>query len=331
MSVVTYQDIANRLGPDSKVARIIEMLNQTNEILSDMQTKEGNLPTGELSVIRTGLPTVTWRRLNYGVQPSKSQTAKVTDSCGMLEAYAEVDKDVADLNGNTSEFRLSEDQSYLEAMNQEMAKTIFYGNTAIYEERFNGVACRYPAGQLVASEDRTKSAFNVVNAYSSASGSDQFSMWLFVWGENAVHGIYPKGSTAGFIHEDKGQVTLEDDANGRFEGYRSHYQWKLGLVVKDWRYAVRICNIDRSAITTTTVDLLAAMTDAYYKIPSFGMGKAAFYAPAWVLAWLQKQVQAKNNVLQTIQDPAGRPVTQFLGIPIRRCDQLVAEDVVSFA
>jgi hypothetical protein len=47
-------------------------------------------------------------QLNYGVASSKSRTAQVTDSCGMLEAYAEIDKALADLNGNSAAFRLSE-------------------------------------------------------------------------------------------------------------------------------------------------------------------------------------------------------------------------------
>jgi hypothetical protein len=328
---VTYLDLASRLGPDNKVSKIIEMLNQTNEILNDMVTKEGNLQTGHKSVIRTGLPAVAWRLLNYGVAKSKSTTAQVTDTCGMLEAYAEVDKDLAMLNGNTADFRLSEDQAFLEAMNQAMALTLFYGSTAVNPERFTGLTPRYSSGQIVSSLNPLLSAYNVVNAYSSASGADQYSMWLIVWGDNTIHGIYPQGSEAGFIHEDRGQQTVSDGAGGQYEALRTHYQWKLGLCVKDWRYAVRIANIDASAITSSTVDILAAMTDAYYKIPSFAMGKACFYAPPFVLAWLHKQAAARTNVIQTTTDPAGRPIVSFLGIPIRRCDQLVQESLVSFA
>jgi len=94
---VTYLDIASRLDPNDKVAKIIEMLATQNEILKDAVTVEGNLPIGHKTTIRTGLPSVTWRLLNYGVQPSKSTTAQVIDTCGMLEAYAEVDKALADL------------------------------------------------------------------------------------------------------------------------------------------------------------------------------------------------------------------------------------------
>ena len=85
-NVVTYMDIASRLGPDNKISGIIELMDDTNAILEDMAVVEGNLPTGHKTTIRTGLPTVTWRLLNYGVQPSKSITSQVTDTCGMLES-----------------------------------------------------------------------------------------------------------------------------------------------------------------------------------------------------------------------------------------------------
>ena len=109
INAATLTDVAKRLDPNGKIDKIVELLAQTNPILQDMMFVEGNLPTGHRTTVRTGLPATTWRLLNYGVQPSKSTTAQVTDACGMLEAYAEVDKALADLNGNTAEFRLSED------------------------------------------------------------------------------------------------------------------------------------------------------------------------------------------------------------------------------
>jgi len=100
-NVLTLADWAKRLDPDGKVPAIVELLAQTNDLLMDMQWIEGNLPTGHRTTVRTGLPTVAWRLLNQGVQPSKSTTAQIDEACGMLEAWSEVDKDLAMLNGNT--------------------------------------------------------------------------------------------------------------------------------------------------------------------------------------------------------------------------------------
>ena len=74
-NVATLADIAKRTDPDGKISSIVELLSQTNEMLPDMLWKEGNLATGERTTVRTGLPTVAWRLLNQGVQPSKSTTA----------------------------------------------------------------------------------------------------------------------------------------------------------------------------------------------------------------------------------------------------------------
>ncbi|WP_349355972.1 major capsid protein, partial [Escherichia coli] len=201
-----------RVDPNGKVDKIIELLGQTNPILQDMPFVEGNLPTGHRTTIRSGLPSATWRLLNYGVQPSKSTTVQVTDSVGMLETYAEVDKSLADLNGNTAEFRLSEDRAFIEAMNQQMAQTLFYGDSSVNPQQFMGLSSRY-------SSLSAGNAQNIIDA--GGTGTDNTSIWLVVWGENTVHGIFPKGQKAGIQMEDKGQVTLEDANGGKYEGYRT--------------------------------------------------------------------------------------------------------------
>lgn len=320
---VTYLDFASRLDPNDKISGIIELLAKTNPILEDMQVIEGNLLTGNKTTIRTGLPTATWRMLNYGVQPTKSITSQVTDTCGMLEAYAEVDKDLADLNGNDAAWRLSEDQAHLEAMNQQMATAIFYGNEQTNPERFTGLMPRYPQ---YGAEDPSITAYNCIDSYTSSSGADQTSIWLIVWGPNTVHGIYPKGAAGGgFTHTDKGQVTLDDGQTptGHYEGYRTHYQWKLGFTVRDWRYVVRCANIDTSALNSTTVDLFEAMIRAYYRVPSFGMGTPVFYANNLVLQYLQIQAAVKSNLALKYEEVGGKPVTTFMGIPIKRCDAIL--------
>ena len=88
----TLLDLARVTDPDGSIAAVVEILNETNEVLADMSWVEGNLPTGHRTTVRTGIPTPTWRKLYGGVQPNKSTTVQVTDNTGMLEAYAEVDK-----------------------------------------------------------------------------------------------------------------------------------------------------------------------------------------------------------------------------------------------
>lgn len=326
----TLLDLARRQDPDGSIAKVVEILNETNEILDDMSWRPGNLATGHKSTIRTGLPTPTWRKIYGGVQPTKSTTAQVVDSCGMLEAYAEVDKALADLEDNAAEFRLSEERPHIEGMNQEIADTLFLGNEATEPEAFTGFAPRF----------NSLSALNGENIISGGgTGADNASIWLVVWGPNTCYGIVPKGSNAGIQITDKGQVTIEniDGAGGRMEAYRTHYRWDAGLTVRDWRFVVRICNIDKSDLTrvytagtfSTGANLPDLMFQAMRKIPNLNMGRPAFYMSRDIASWVSRQTLAMGqNGLITSDRVAGdmRFTERYHGIPMRRVDVLAADE-----
>ncbi|GKX40040.1 major capsid protein [Pectobacterium versatile] len=316
LTALTLADWGKRVDPNGKIDKIIELLAQTNPILTDMLIVEGNLPTGHRTTVRSGLPAATWRLLNYGVQPSKSTTVQITDAIGMLEAYAEVDKSLADLNGNTSEFRLSEDRAFIEAMNQQMAQTLFYGDTSINPERFMGLSSRY-------SSKSAGNGQNIIDA--GGTGTDNTSIWLVVWGENTVHGIFPKGQKAGLQFEDKGQETLIDANGGKYEGYRTHYKWDNGLTLRDWRYVVRIANIDVSdlSVPANAANIVTQMVKALHRIPNRGMGKPVFYMNRTVAQALDLQSLDKASLALSVKETEGEWWTAFRGIPIREVDALL--------
>ena len=321
----TLLDWSKRLDPGGKVDTIVELLGQSNEILDDMVFQEANGTTGRRATVRTGLPAPTWRKLYGGVQPTKSTTAQITDSMGMLEAYAEVDKALADLNGNTNEFRLSEDRAHIEGMSQEMADTLFYGNEGTEPEAFTGLAPRY----------NSLSAGNAENIIVGGSNdTDNSSIWLVGWGPNTVFGTFPKGSKAGIQVTDKGQVTIEnvDGAGGRMEAYRTHYRWDMGLVVRDWRYIVRIPNIEKSALTKNAAsgaDLTDLMIQAIELMPNLNNVRPVFYVPRNIRAFLRRQISNKTlNATMSLDNVAGRHVVMFDGIPVRRVDKLAANEAL---
>ena len=322
----TLSDWAREIDPDGSIAKIVEILNDTNPILDDMQWIEGNLPTGHKTTIRSGLPSVTWRLLNYGVQPSKSRSVQVTDTLGMLEAYSEVDKSLADLNGNTAAFRLSEDKSFLEAMSQELASTLFYGNTNTDPEKFMGLSPRY---NLTTAENGD----NIIDG--GGTGSDNTSIWLITWGDQTAHGIFPKGQISGLQHKDLGEQTLEDSATppGKYQGYRSHYKWDAGFTLRDWRYVVRIANIDISALVksaSTGADLVDLMVQALELLPSEGRGTMVFYCNRTIRSMLRRQIKNTSNVNLTLETVAGKKVVEMDGVPVKKCDALLdTESTVS--
>ena len=326
-SNLTLADWAKRSDPDGRVPIVAELLSQTNEILDDCVFKEGNLPTGERVIIRTGLPSVYFRALNQGIPGSKSTTAQVDEACAILEARSEVDKDLAMLNGNTAQFRLSEDTAFLEAMNQTQAETMFYGNPGTDPKKFLGLAPRY--GDLSADN-----AVNILDA--GGSGSDNASVYLVVWGDQTVYCPFPKGSKAGLTHEDLGEKTVYNSDGTRLQAFATRYQWKNGLVVKDWRYVVRICNIDISDLigvtgtqaNTAATSLTKLMARATYRIPNMGMGRAAFYMNRTVHSGLSIAAMDKSqNVLEIqkglTQFGQAKSYLSFLGTPIRQVDSLI--------
>jgi len=333
-SNLTLADWAKRSDPDGRVPIVAELLSQSNEILDDCVFKEGNLPTGERVVIRTGLPGVYWRALNQGIPSTKSTTAQIDEACGILEARSEVDKDLAMLNGNTAQFRLSEDTAFLEAMNQTQAETLFYGNPGTDPKKFLGLAPRY-------SDLSADNAVNILNA--GGSGSDNSSVYLVVWGDNTVYCPFPKGSKAGLTHEDLGEQTVYNSDGTRLQAFATRYQWKNGLVVKDWRYVVRICNIDISDLlgvtgtqaNTAATSLVKLMARALYRIPNMAMGRAAFYMNRTVHSGMAISALDKSQSVLNIQDGlsqfgSAQSYLTFLGVPLRKVDALLnTESVVS--
>lgn len=324
-AALTLTDAAKRSDPDGAAAMIAELLSQTNEALPDVLWREGNLPTGHQATIRTGLPTVYWRQINQGVPSSKSRTAQVTETCGRIEAWSEVDEALVELygDGDRNAFRMTEASAFIEAMGQEAMSTLFYGNQLDNPEEITGLATRYSA--LTGSENSE----NIISA-GSPSGNDEMSVWLIGWGDNTVHGIYPKNTRAGLEVNDLGKVTVETTsgiAGSRMRAYQMQFVWRCGLLVKDWRYAVRIANVDSSALVAdgagSTVKLLELMHRAVGKIPNLNACRPVFYAPRTVRTMLNVQAMNRSNVQIQVGEEEGKIKTTFLGIPIRTCDALI--------
>ena len=324
----TLSDVVSRADANGHIdPEIVELLKENNEMLDDMVFLPANGVTEHVTTVRTGLPTATWRKLNYGVKPSKSRTKKVKDSLGMLEALSKVDKDLVDLNGNTESFRLSEDSAFIESMTQEMQKAVIFGDSSLEPEKFMGLQSRF-------NDKSAESAANVIDAGGTAAKSGKLtSIWLVCWGPRTVFGLYPKGSQAGLEMRDLGEEPATDEDGGEYRVLKTQYKWKMGLCVRDWRYVVRIANIDLSSLKVRPdpdnaddgkclVDLLV---EALEKIPH-PLGRMAFYCNKEVHTFLRKQIRYAANVHITMDEVAGKHVVSFDGVPVRRVDALTATE-----
>lgn len=326
---LTLADWAKRQDPSGKTAKIVELLAETNEILEDMVYVEANSDLGHRVSQRTGLPAVAYRKMNQGVPSGKSKVAEITESMAMLEGIMEVDKDEADLGGKTKEFLESESVAFSEAMNQKSAETMFYGsatNAAEYvgfTERYNDLGA--------------KNGQNILDA--GGTGSNNCSVWLLGMSKSTVCGIFPKGSMAGLEMNNLGEDWATDDDGNKFRAYQSQWKNKSGICVKDWRFAVRIANINVSDLRSQTgtqapdadTALIKLMTRAKARLPRTAGVKLSYYAPRVVSEMLQVAALDKSNSTLSVEDAINQfgddvQKLKFLKTPIGTVDQLLENE-----
>lgn len=324
---MTLADLAKRQKYGGGIDDVIEMLAETNPILNDAPVVEGNLPTGHRSTQRATLPTGTWRTINKGVDTEKSTTIQVDDTCGLLEGYSAIDDELVRLSGAKAKFRASEDDAFISGLSNTAADAIFYANSKTDPEKMHGFVPRY------ASTTGTTSSYVITGG---STDTDNTSVWIIKWSPLTCHLIFPKGTKAGIESEDLGKIPWEDSNSKHYQAWVTHYIWHLGLAVRDYRYVCRICNIDVSNLTADAAsgaDLLDKMVDAFYTVPTQDLGKMArtfVYCNKTVAKFLHKQAMNKANVNLTLDNVAGKMVTNFLGAPVHICDAITsAEDLVS--
>lgn len=322
----TLIDVATRLAPDGSPAVIANRLSQNMPILEDIPWDEGNLITGNRTTVRVSEPEVEFRRINAGVAPSKSTAAAVDEGAAELVGESEVDRTLAILSGNPAAYRMGEAEPFFEAMRKRMVRTLFYGNASIDNKEFTGLTPRYNSLSGFTGDQ-------IIDG--GGTGEDNFSIWLVNWGEGRLKGLYPKGTTAGLMHMDttanKGEGPdghpigdyLYDAQGKRYLGYRDHYQWNCGLTVQDYRYAVRIANLDASLLSddaTTGAKLTNLMIEALETIEA--PEGAVFYVNRRIMTKLRQQIEAKKGAFLSWGEAAGKRVVSFGEVPVKRVDAL---------
>ncbi len=133
----------NQEGDSRQIATVIELLKENNAILDDAVAMECNMGVKHRTTIRTGLPTVTWGQFYQGISQSKSTTAQVDDATGFVEQLSSIDTRLLNISGNPNAVRLSEATASLEAIAQEVAATLIYGNDNTAPQEFLGFAPRF--------------------------------------------------------------------------------------------------------------------------------------------------------------------------------------------
>ena len=321
---ITLKDKLAQTENGKAATAIVDLLAQSNAIIEDAIVRECNEGSTHKTTVRNGLPEVEFRKFYQGVNCSKGEYTQITDTTGMLEVYSQVDKSLADLEGDTQQFRMNEAQAFLESMNNTVQENIFYGSKATNPAGFDGLAIRYNK----ISDDKNSIGFRVLDA--GGTGNTNTSIWFVTWGDLHTHLLYPKGSQAGFVHTDKGAQTATDSNGNMYEVYRDHFKWDIGMTVRDFRSTCRIANIDVSELDGENApDLIKLMIQAYHRVNRFAKtGKTVIYCNDTIETYLHFQAMNKTNVKLSIQDFEGKPLVSFLGIPIKCVDQIKNDEKV---
>jgi hypothetical protein len=324
--VPTLLDTLAEIDPTGKPYKIAEVLTRTEEILEDIPWVQGNTITGHKDAVRTSLPEPSFRAINEGVPRTKSGSTTIEETCALLEDFSQVDRELALLAGDVNTYRLRQAKPHMQGMAHKMARSIFYANAATNPKEFTGLAPRFNTLNTTTSQ----AAGQIIDA--GGTGSDLRSIWLVGWSDETVFGLYPKNTPGGLSHEDMtgnaNGKTLYDASGNPYVGYEDHWVWRCGLMVKDWRYVVRIANIDVSAITVdaaTGPDIQDLMIQAAELMEDSTNVRAAWYVPREIRSLFRRQIQNKANANLSWGDPSsisGRKVLQFDEMPVRRVDAL---------
>ena len=325
----TLYDVARVSGPDGKPMKIVQVLEQKNDILLDAPFYPTNQSMSMVATRVTAEPAGAWIGFNEGGSVEKPSNEQITDSCGMLEAWSEVECKVADLSGNWQKYLEQRDRAFIGGLSKTMAYAFIYnsmltGNT----KAFHGLAPR-----LSAIGDQVLSG--------GGAQGDNTSIYCVQWGEDKVHGIYPKDLPTGLQYDFKGKVTKDMGSNKLMDVYRGKYDWYMGLHVVDPKCIVRIANVDVSNLKTagdstdTSANIEKLMSLALDALPDTE-GNVCFYMNKTVMSMLRVKLMNKSNTHLTIDDWVRgntllrRGRMSFMGFPIGRVDQITnAEAVVS--
>jgi hypothetical protein len=305
---VTLLDLANVKDPNGDLSSIAEVLTEDNEILLDAPWGEANDTFSNRSVRDSKLPTGSWRQVNAGVDEEKGTTKAIVDSLGMLDTISEIDVELVRAAPSPEGFLMQQRRRFLEGMSQTLATTFIYGDSSLDVEKFTGFAPRMAS--LV-------TGGRVVGA--GGTGSTTTSIYAVQWGLDKVWMAYPKGSSLGIEHDDRGIDLTTDSNSKKFRAYIDYFSLKGGLVVADDRCIGRLANIASTGSSNLfDVDKIIEMTN---RMPRRG-NSAALYMNDTVLSQIEIQAKDKQNVYYGPEDAFGRPVTMLRTHPLRMVDKI---------
>jgi hypothetical protein len=315
-----YNNLLDVVKGDAAISQLVEIAQKRTPLIEDLPMRQGTEKTGNKVMIRTGYPHGTWTKLYEGIQPEKSQVAQVTDECGHLEGLSKIDQSELDIADNPASLISIEDKGFFIGMSEDVERNAFYGQRGGKE--FAGLECRYNTF------DRTKalSADYVLDGGGTTVGG-QTSIWFVIWGDMTAFGFYGKNTTGGIRRQVFPIAPMEAPQGGTMIGRQTHFDWWIGLTVKDYRSIVRIANIDVSNLDTFDFD--SYLIKATNLIENKRLGTPLIYMNKTVKTALDIYRAKKLNVQYAPVAWNGNEIDGYRGFGIRDAEMLLlTEDVV---
>lgn len=316
-NLATMHDMAARIGNngDKATQKVVELQSQTNDLWKVLKFKTCNNGTKETVLLREALPEIAFRMINKGTLPSKSATKQASYTCGAVEAFAQVDERLMNINKNSNTWRLSENYAHQEAMSQKMATTFFYGDEKRNPAGFTGLSAFYysKANQSDLYADQ------IIDA--GGTGDNLTSLWIMTISDDTLYGIHPDTIPAGYKYQDNGRVPVTAADGSKYYAYESQYNWDMGLALRDPRYVVRMANIDTTQVDNST--FIRKMIEAYNQIHNPDHGTTVIMCNRKVQTYLSILAAEKANVNLRIDEFAGKKIEHFWTSPILRCDAIL--------
>jgi hypothetical protein len=307
-------EIAKRTN-NGNVLTVSEVLSVNDEWLQDAVWVPCNNFGSHTHTRRLSLPDGTWRTINAGATIEVSHTKQVVENVGHLESWSQIDEMVVQtLLGDQQKFMSTEDAAFIMGLGQTLAETLVTGDTLYTPEKFDGM-------------DTRLSSLGTYVKGCGGTGSDTTSAYFVQWGDGMVHMIYQ--SPVGTATPDS-PVQVKDFGLERvtsagtttlYNAYRTQFQITAGMAVHDDRCLGRLANIEDDVAGANlfepdyAIELLNSMLNR---------GKGVYmYCHQKVLSQLDVMAMDKINVMYTVNNLWGEPVTYFRGnVPVRQLDSI---------
>lgn len=323
----TAQAARNKSG-DLK-ANILDFVSEENGCMDDMTFMRADDGDKLATDFLNELPHGHFIALGEGVPADKAGFSVAWDSCAKIRGRVQISRDLWEKTKQKEQLWATHVKAMSGGMKEDLADAIFYGNIKNEPKKFNGLSTFYDRFGT-ANVTRRHYAHNVISAGLGTSGAPSGSsmlrsIWLVSWGETAITGFYPEVSeTAGLTVRPAEIIHLPDRNNNPVAHRSQEIDWDVGLAIRNFRAAGRICNIelDQSDTTDFGKKMLTHLRHLRSRVKRIGSTRA-FYCSEQIFEVVEDALWnlTQGNAIKYADAQQEKPEAIF-GIPLRLCDCL---------